>query len=111
MIDVIDLVFDKRAFMARFFFTNFWLVAFVLNESYQESTEKIMFTNTNFLLAEQLHRERQQELLNQIRLNELLPDYRARRRETMKRLLGLLRSVAMMYLTSYKAHRSVVHGA
>lgn len=64
-----------------------------------------MFTNMNYFVAEQLHKERQQEILNQLHLDELFAEQRSRRRETMKRLLGLLRSVAQLHLTGYRVQR------
>ena len=64
----------------------------------------------NDLVAMEIHKERQQELVNRYRLQELLDEHRARRRETMQRLLGLLRPVAILHLVSVKVQRPVVRG-
>ena len=70
-----------------------------------------MFTNSNYLLAKQIHEDRQQDILNQLRLHEFFAEQRNRRRETMQRLLGLLRPAAMMHLASRKVGQVVARGA
>ena len=69
-----------------------------------------MFTQTNTLLVEQIQADRQRKLLQQMRLDELFAVQRARRRETMQRLLGLLRPVAWTKLTSRIVNQMAVRG-
>lgn len=69
-----------------------------------------MYTQTNYLLAKQIHEDRQQELLHQVRLDELFAEQRTRRRETMQRLLGLLQPVAWARLTSRTVNQIVTRG-
>lgn len=70
-----------------------------------------MYTQTNYLLAKQIHEDRQQELLHQLRLDELFAEQRARRRQTMQRLIGLLRPVALTRLIGRSVNPMVARGA
>ena len=70
-----------------------------------------MFITPNILLVQQLHADRQQEIMTQLRLDELFAEQRKNRRETMKRLLGLLRPIAVTKLTGRNMRHIVVRGA
>ena len=70
-----------------------------------------MFITPNILLVQQLHADRQQEIMTQLRLDELFAEHRKNRRETLKRLLGLLRPIAVTKLTGRNMRHIVVRGA
>ena len=70
-----------------------------------------MFITPNILLVQQLQADRQQEIMTQLRLDGLFAEQRKNRRETMKRLLGLLRPIAVTKLTGRNMRHIVVRGA
>ena len=69
-----------------------------------------MYSNLNYLVAMQIQKDRQQEIINQLRLDELLSAQRNARGERLQRLLGLLRPVVMMKVVVRRVSQVVAHG-